>query len=1473
MASTDLRVFIEDRLRALDPTIDLSAGSPAQIQFIGPLMTRLGTDPIETNIDAFLTDRFAQEFPDIYAQDPSAIRDTFVKPLIVFLEPFKREIQTIKNNQSLKDPTILSDEDADALVANVFDQRDTGGFSVGTGRILFSQPTNQQVDITTRFFTGDNLGYFPTNPIGITAEQMVFQKSGNLFYMDVPLRAEKEGKEYDIDPDTLVGVDGVFGAVRVTNTRRFQNGAARLDTPSFVAKAEQSLTERSLNTRRGANARIGHDFQTDVRAIQVIGAKDPEMQRDIIVAASPGHAWLTGKVNLDDKIAYVQCRTVDGSIDDAPIPGDTLYVYLDKYSYFGVWAGLPEDQRFLRFKVEEVLVPRMDEGTPFRCSYLVRWSGTVPVGITLPNPAVLEGGFTKKGVVRISSLPDIGPVSIAVPNAEVHVFGHTDIYARPILQTTSKAVLTSLSDEKSFTERTSLKTGAGGNLVQDDTFDFAGAGVELGDLLVIETGNDAGMYTIRKIVPGPPGVLYLSANLTTTDITGTIRYRIIKNIGVNPFEPKVPKFPFGNLTANDLTTTIGSNLFTLSTDVINFGAAVGDTFRVLSGPDAGDFTIVGFDTVLGGRGVLVDRPAASSNPNIQYQIFTALSKVELPLVRLKQILLLDSAKQSTGITIPPAEPVAVVPTCDFSSARVRATSQQKSGYVIPDFTGYVSGGNVAAPAGDRRYSLGFDPFTGTYRWVTFPDGSSAEFDFRADANGACTYFLATSESAVDSVNYPPIDPRPGECLTIKNGPNKGSYLIRDVVKFKHKLSGPARDVWSYFIKIYGTFPVDVFGQIITFLDAAQTAGAVGAGVTKITGVGTVLYPDFFQTTISGLGAKLHIALTFYGATSPGAVALQAAVNQLSQIEYEWGDPARGVLRSFFLSPTLFEQWTANNAAPTDYQFETASGDFINFRPDPLRYTKQDIVPPRLAADTDLINYPRDSDLSVGSQATFTDTSRLTMFNLGVVPGDILSVHPEFFFHGTNKTRQTAVQTVAGSTQITAPTTSGNIFTKDMEGNLVSIEEGPDAGVYRVATFVDGKNLILDRPLTHTTPVLLAQGVISQWGRTGLGLNDLASPLFDFSLYIGKYLTIYGLDFTYEGSYAIASVPAGLGTVRVTKTPDFPVGPIVEADAHFVITDAPLTPPAANTSGNGTVLTGLHPIRMYNDVPSEFVISLVTESPTLSRVLFAGTTTDGYRQPFRIYRSDIRRVTPTEMAANVDGPLVFFDTEVVSLEPQAVANLVKDSYLTIRANTYKSFGYRHIVTDSNLTYSMLESGKVQVPTSILPVNSADSVENFIPLVGTPVEVSYERADVVQRLQEFLSSPQDRVTSANMLARHFLPSYVSYDATYTGGSAPSVIAADIFKYIDTLPVEVPVDVSEIEKLIDQRGGNPDTPTKVSIILHDWDRKMWAEFSENEVGGIKTLVPYNGTPRVSYCTPGPDVSGQSPLPSGERINLTRR
>jgi len=71
--------------------------------------------------------------------------------------------------------------------------------------------------------------------------------------------------------------------------------------------------------------------------------------------------------------------------------------------------------------------------------------------------------------------------------------------------------------------------------------------------------------------------------------------------------------------------------------------------------------------------------------------------------------------------------------------------------------------------------------------------------------------------------------------------------------------------------------------------------------------------------------------------------------------------------------------------------------------------------------------------------------------------------------------------------------------------------------------------------------------------------------------------------------------------------------------------------------------------------------------------------------------------------------------------------------------------------------------------------------------------------------------------------------------------------------------------MQDLIARRGGNPATPTFVKIILHDWSRKIWLEFSSDEIGGTTTPVPYDGTARVSFFVPGSDYVWARPSARG--------
>ena len=140
MSTDTLQDFVQARLLAFDPTIDLSDGSPAQDQVVDPIVRRFQPDPFEMSIEDFIDARLKQEIPTMSIQEGTGVRDLMVKPAQVLLDPISREVQLIKQGQSLANPDLLADTEADALVANFFVSRNLGSLSVGRVRLFFNAP-------------------------------------------------------------------------------------------------------------------------------------------------------------------------------------------------------------------------------------------------------------------------------------------------------------------------------------------------------------------------------------------------------------------------------------------------------------------------------------------------------------------------------------------------------------------------------------------------------------------------------------------------------------------------------------------------------------------------------------------------------------------------------------------------------------------------------------------------------------------------------------------------------------------------------------------------------------------------------------------------------------------------------------------------------------------------------------------------------------------------------------------------------------------------------------------------------------------------------------------------------------------------------------------------------------------------------------------------------------------------------------
>ena len=154
----------------------------------------------------------------------------------------------------------------------------------------------------------------------------------------------------------------------------------------------------------------------------------------------------------------------------------------------------------------------------------------------------------------------------------------------------------------------------------------------------------------------------------------------------------------------------------------------------------------------------------------------------------------------------------------------------------------------------------------------------------------------------------------------------------------------------------------------------------------------------------------------------------------------------------------------------------------------------------------------------------------------------------------------------------------------------------------------------------------------------------------------------------------------------------------------------------------------------------------------------------------------QRVSSTQMSTQQDASgLYYADVELISTAPGDAYNLGSDNILD--ASGYVSEGYRLRPLESTHTYSTEEVLHADISTTILLPGSSDFIQDTLRLYGQNVQVNYDRSQLVEDVQGYVTSRYNRHVGMNPLARHLLPHYVNLHWHYVGGASES----DILRYL--------------------------------------------------------------------------------------------
>ena len=363
------------------------------------------TNDDRINAETFLQQYLTEALPEGDFSRGSFLYETTVSAMAYTVAFLRKELALVESKQSLRGIMSMAegaerDSAADAILSNWFLTRKTGVKSTGVVRVYLSNMLSSAdaIDI----YAGTRFYYDATTIFEVASDQTILPHllipiySGGVQigqYFLLSLQSVDVGTKYDVTPNVWLKWDPFYaGVTKVENVESFAGGASVESTSSFIARAADSVSTRDLSTARSIRATLRDTFAA-VNDVVVVGAGDPEMQRDSQVTSGGSRIHLGGAADayIHGQVAETTWTAVVGDTFTDPRPNVLNFT---SPSLAGVYTLLAEG--------DSLKIHNAASGEPDR--YLIEsvTATTITVNARTPFPEIKDG--VEWSVGRLSPL-------------------------------------------------------------------------------------------------------------------------------------------------------------------------------------------------------------------------------------------------------------------------------------------------------------------------------------------------------------------------------------------------------------------------------------------------------------------------------------------------------------------------------------------------------------------------------------------------------------------------------------------------------------------------------------------------------------------------------------------------------------------------------------------------------------------------------------------------------------------------------------------------------------------------------------------------------------------------------------------------------------------------------------------------------------------------------------------------------------